>query len=132
MAKAARGLHPGSMRRSGAGLPGGVPFGSWGRSAAAATRNELPHGRNQVDRDFHVRVRGRLERRFVFGDRLFVGLGFLPLEYPPDAVLVPAHRKPVLLSHDSLRRRRLSARFALGPSSYAATTNTESGSGSGT
>jgi hypothetical protein len=94
--------------------------------------NKVSNGGNELSWNRHRRIRRVFERRFILGDGLVIALGIVMVEDAFDASLIPARRKRfVVHNHFALRRRR-SAFFALGPRSYAVTTNIEPGSGSGT
>src|SRR3990172_526363 len=95
-------------------------------------RDEFANGGDKINRDLHRGVSSCFERRLVLGDRLFIALRLIALKETPDSGFIPSGRELALLRHGFLPRRRRSARFAFGPSSYAVITNTESGSGSGT
>ena len=87
--------------------------------SSAALRQQLANGGNQIDRDFHHRVRRGLVRGFVLGDGFLVGLVFVVSKDSLHSRLVPTSWILRLL-HDFFRLRR-SAFKAFGPRSYAVT-----------
>lgn len=99
-------------------------------------RDEFADRRHEINWNLHRRVRRCLERCLerclVLSDRLLVALRLVVLKNPSNAGFVPTGRKLALLRQGFLLRRRRSARLALGPSSYAVITNTDSGTGPGT